>query len=141
MEKILLIEPDNILCQEVIRHIRLAGYHNVFYALNGEEGLSILQKEKPHLVILNMSLPDYFGLEIPELITSHSETYGKPVIILLWDSFFVLGEPSILEKKHRIVHLIKKPYQPQDLLDPVQNALNPEIVSAPTSSMSSMFRF
>jgi len=136
MEKILVIEPDTLLCQEAVKEIRGLGYSKVFSAFNGEEALLLLQKEKPHLVVLNMSLPDYFGLEFPELVCSKSIVYGKPCFILLWDSFFVLETPSVLEKKYRIMHLIKKPYEVTQLLEPVKTILSSEIISAPSASVS-----
>jgi len=136
MEKILIVEPDNLLCQEVMKQIREAGYTNLLSAFSGEEALKICQKEKPQLIILNMSLPDYFGLELPELIAQKTVVFGKPKIILLWDSFFIIEDPSILEKKYLISHTIRKPYKPEQVIEPVKNIMSAEIVAAPTSAFS-----
>ncbi|MCK5708211.1 MAG: chemotaxis protein CheX [Candidatus Aureabacteria bacterium] len=133
MSKILIIEPELELCHENLRQLLQAGFKQVYYKVTGEEGLDFCKKEKPDLIILNMSLPDYFGMEIPEIIISDSNTYGTPLFILLWDSFFVLEEPSVLKRKYRVMQTIKKPYTPINIIKPVQQALKPNVSSSATT--------
>ena len=65
---------------------------NIHHAINGEMALQyLLQKgrfsspqssPRPHLILLDLHLPKYSGLEILKKIRSHSDLENIPVIIL-----------------------------------------------------------
>jgi chemotaxis protein CheX len=124
MGKILIVEPDREFRTEAVNLFKKAGYKDVFSAPNGEQALAICQKERPELIILNMSLPDYFGLELPALIAADNKNYGTPQFMVLWDSFFANQSPSDLEKKYRITKVIQKPCKPEDLPGPAKNIVS-----------------
>lgn len=63
MAKILIIE-DNPMVQALTRDILTAQGFEVDTASTGEEGRSKIKKNTPDLLVLDLSLPDDFGLDI-----------------------------------------------------------------------------
>jgi DNA-binding response OmpR family regulator len=63
MVKILIIE-DNPMVQALTRDILIAQGFEVDTASTGEEGRSKIKKNTPDLLVLDLSLPDDFGLDI-----------------------------------------------------------------------------
>ena len=63
MVKILVIE-DNPMVQALTRDILNAQGFTVDTASTGEEGRSKIKKNTPDLLVLDLSLPDDFGLDI-----------------------------------------------------------------------------
>lgn len=77
MEKILVIEDEEPISELVKINLNLAGY-NVLQAMDGEEGLRIINKEKLDLVILDIMLPKIDGYTLmPQIIQKNI-----PVILL-----------------------------------------------------------
>ena len=121
MEKILIVEPDNLLCQEVMKQIRTAGYTNLLSAFSGEEALQVCQKEKPQLIILDVMMdePDdgFFlaqkfrreGIKTPILMyTSVSKTIG-----------FEYGSGEMVP----VDDFVEKPISPDQLVEKVETLL------------------
>ncbi|MCB0618850.1 MAG: response regulator transcription factor [Saprospiraceae bacterium] len=61
--KILVVddEPDIL---EFLRYNLVKEGYEVFTASNGEEGLSIAEREKPHLIVLDIMMPKMDGVEV-----------------------------------------------------------------------------
>ena len=62
MEKILCIDDDLSLLQLYKEELSEAGYQ-VVLAKDGKEGLSKFEKEKPHVVIMDIRMPVMDGIE------------------------------------------------------------------------------
>jgi DNA-binding response OmpR family regulator len=77
LEKILVIEDEEPISELVKINLNMAGY-NVLQAMDGEEGLRIINKEKLDLVILDIMLPKIDGYTLmPQIIQKNI-----PVILL-----------------------------------------------------------
>lgn len=61
------------------RALRQAGYH-VIEAETGAEAMRLLREYKPHLVLLDVNLPDANGIELCKRIKLDPETRGIPVV-------------------------------------------------------------
>ena len=72
-KNILYIEdnPDNMLL--VKRVLNSRGY-NVFEAKNGLEGLSVAQRERVDLILLDINLPDIDGYEVARQLRSNGNS-------------------------------------------------------------------
>lgn len=81
MAKLLLVEDDALLVRLYQKKFTQEG-HEVISAANGEEGMALLEKEQPDLVILDIMMPKMSGLEMLERIKANSATASVPVIIL-----------------------------------------------------------
>jgi len=81
MAKLLLVEDDLLLVRLYQKKFTQEG-HEVVSAANGEEGLVMIEKEQPDLVMLDIMMPKMSGLEMLERIKANSVTASVPVIIL-----------------------------------------------------------
>ncbi len=88
--KILLVDDEADILEIVGYNLSEEGY-KVFKASNGKEAIAVAKKEKPHLIILDVMMPEMDGMEacenirkIPELqnviitfLTARNEDYSQ----------------------------------------------------------------
>jgi DNA-binding response OmpR family regulator len=79
--KILIVEDDNFLIKAYQIKFEREGF-NVFIAMDGDEGLKVVNKEKPALIVLDLMLPKMNGFEFLKKIKSDESTKNIPVIAL-----------------------------------------------------------
>ncbi len=80
-QKIALIEDDKILSDALYEGLKQEGFE-VLRAFDGEEGLSLVEREKPLLVLLNIILPKMDGLAVARKMKSNPAIKDIPIIIL-----------------------------------------------------------
>ena len=80
MKTIAVVEdnPDNRLLVQVM----LEPYYQVVEFDNGKSALEGLPKQKPDLILLDISLPEMDGTEVLRRIREHPELQSLPVIAL-----------------------------------------------------------
>lgn len=76
--KIAVIDDDPKIRAMLERSLSYAGYH-VITAENGLAGWELAMKEKPHLVILDVMLPEIDGYEVCQLLKKNLDT---PILML-----------------------------------------------------------
>ncbi len=64
--KVLIIEDDKII-RHALNRVFTARGHEVFLAKDGKEGVDTWQKQKPHLVLLDVIMPHLTGVQILEM--------------------------------------------------------------------------
>ncbi|MCP4156407.1 MAG: response regulator transcription factor, partial [bacterium] len=79
MNKILIIEDDPTIVEGLEDTLAFHDY-DVFTAGTGKDGLAILRKESPHLVILDVMLPGVDGFQVCKKIKQINK--NMPVIML-----------------------------------------------------------
>jgi len=72
-------EPNILLSLEFL--MRKNGYQ-VFIARNGTEALEIATRERPHVVVLDIMMPDISGLDVCRQIMQQPENAHTKVIFL-----------------------------------------------------------
>lgn len=81
MAKVLLIE-DDVQIQELVRvNLEKEGF-KVITALDGEQGLVLARREKPDLIILDLTLPVLDGYDVCKILRAQNDTTAIPIIIL-----------------------------------------------------------
>jgi len=75
---LLLVEDDASLAGITRRFLIQAG-HKVTLAVSGEEALSLIQRNKPDLIVSDVQLPGLSGLKLCELLKENKETKRKKV--------------------------------------------------------------
>ena len=78
-KKILIIDDELEICKMVTETLFDAGYSSS-YALNGPDGLAMIKKDLPSLVLLDIGMPGMDGIEVMRLI--HEQYPSLPVVIL-----------------------------------------------------------
>ena len=79
--RILVIEDDPLILSSTRRCLEGAGYFFIS-AENGGDGLRLIREHKPHLVLLDVNLPDISGLDVCRQIKAAPELQGIFVILL-----------------------------------------------------------
>jgi two-component system response regulator VicR len=109
---------------EMIDLIRLILSHHGFEvkgANGGKEGLEIIRKELPDLVLLDLMMPDMDGWEVYQQMKADDATKGIPVIV-------VTAKAQSIDKVlglhiAKVDDYIAKPFSPQELVNSVENVL------------------
>lgn len=78
-ETILIVEDDRALRDGLALNMRLEGYA-VITAANGDDGMRMAFDNRPDLIVLDIMMPGFTGLDILEELRGRGE--GVPVLIL-----------------------------------------------------------
>ena len=81
MKRILLIEDNHSLREEIINVLELEGFE-VVTAENGRIGLERLKESIPDLVLCDLMMPDMDGYQTIQAIRANPATHLLPVILL-----------------------------------------------------------
>ena len=81
MAKILLVEDNEMNRDMLSRRLQRRG-HEVLMAMDGAEGVALAQRELPHLILMDMTLPVLDGWEATRQIKADSALQAIPVIAL-----------------------------------------------------------
>ena len=81
MAKILIIEDNEMNRDMLARRLRRKGY-DVAIAVDGETGIDMAAREKPDLILMDMSLPGINGWEATRKLKSQPDTAVIPVVAL-----------------------------------------------------------
>ncbi len=81
MATVLVVEDDATLQETLAYNLEQDGYA-VLTASDGEEGLSIIRKHHPDLVVLDIMLPRLDGLAVCRLVRKDPEVAHTPIIML-----------------------------------------------------------
>jgi CheY-like chemotaxis protein len=81
MPRILLVEDNEMNRDMLSRRLQRKGYE-VVIAVDGAEGVALARREKPDLILMDMSLPEIDGWEATRLIKGEADLRATPVIAL-----------------------------------------------------------
>lgn len=116
---ILVVDDDKEIVQVVKSYLEKERY-NTMVAYDGEHAMHIIQREKPHLVLLDLMLPDYDGWEITRQVRSNTYLRKIPIIMLT----------ARIEDSDKLVGLelgaddyITKPFNPREVVARVKAML------------------
>ena len=76
------IVEDSPESRRLIRRIlQSQGDFEIFEAVNGKEGLELIQRELPDLIILDLMMPEMDGFSVLDALKARPETASIPVIV------------------------------------------------------------
>jgi two-component system, cell cycle response regulator DivK len=81
MKKILLVE-DNELNRDMLSRRLVRNGFEVIIAIDGEQGISMAQSQRPDLILMDMSLPALDGWEATRRVRTDEATSAIPIIAL-----------------------------------------------------------
>lgn len=117
---ILLVEDDKFLEDIFATRLQNEGY-NIVVAGDGETGLKLASEKHPHLILLDIILPQMDGWEVLEKLQGQEMTRDIPVILLT-----NLGHEEDVEKGLKsgaAGYLIKAQYTPTEVINKVKDVL------------------
>jgi len=111
-------EPEMI---DLIRLILGRRGFDVKGAAGGREGLELIRKEKPDLVLLDLMMPEMDGWEVYQQMKANEATRDIPVIV-------VTAKAQSIDKVlglhiAKVDDYIAKPFSPQELLNSIDTVL------------------
>ncbi|PIV83591.1 MAG: response regulator [Candidatus Moranbacteria bacterium CG17_big_fil_post_rev_8_21_14_2_50_44_12] len=119
-KKVLIVEDDNFVAEVYSTKLLEMG-HEVQIAQNGEEGLALIEKSKPDLVLLDILMPVMGGIELLEELKKKVEWKNIPIILLT-----NVGEKESIQKARNFGvqdYLIKSHFTPAEVIEKIESIL------------------
>ncbi len=119
---------DSATMREVIKIAFRRENLNVVACHDAASALGMMEQNAPDVVISDVIMPDKDGYEVCQYIKQHPKLGRTPVILMSG-----VVNKSVAEKAFAVKadELIRKPFQPQDLITRVRHLLNPKAAQAP----------
>jgi DNA-binding response OmpR family regulator len=121
-KKIVIVE-DNIAMREIVVHKLAANGFAVSEAGDGKQGIDLIIKEKPDLVLLDLMLPEVDGFQVLETIRKHADKQvaNTPIIVLsnLWSNKDILKTKALKVQ----AYLVKAYFTTEEILKKVNDVL------------------
>ena len=89
----------------------------ILTATSGKDGMEVIEKEKPNLIILDMILPDMNGIEVLKKIKAE---HKSPVIMLSGKDAPQLVESA---KEVGVEDFLPKPFRDEELVEKIKNLI------------------
>src|SRR3989338_5201306 len=118
MGKTVLVVDDEPIVVEIIRRKLEEFGFEVMVAYNGQEALACFKKKIPHLILLDVQMPEMDGYTFIMEKNKVPEYESIPVIVTT-----AHNEMEPLFKRHGIRAYLLKPLKLQELLDKVTEVL------------------
>jgi two-component system OmpR family response regulator len=121
LHKVLVVEDDPDV-QKVIRmSLKYGGVDEVVLTGNGEECLAIVNRERPDLILLDVSMPKLDGYQTCSLLKANPETQSIPVIFL---TAKVQRHEEETGMKSGALAYLSKPFDPLTLYEDIMAILS-----------------
>ena len=121
-KKIIIVDDERDIVKALMIRLQKAGYE-VVTAFDGAQGVFMAHKEKPDLIILDIRMPAGNGFSVAQRLKHSTHTFTIPVI-------FLTGSPEKNAEQKAMAlgarFYVKKPKDPEELLDAIKRALEKE---------------
>jgi two-component system, OmpR family, response regulator VicR len=121
IRRVVYIE-DEIEMIDLVRLILARKRFEVLGASGGREGLDLVRRELPDVVLLDLMMPDMDGWEVYQQLKAEEATRSIPVIV-------VTAKAQNIDKVlglhiAKVDDYIAKPFAPKDLVDSLERVLD-----------------
>ncbi len=120
VRKVVCIE-DELEMIDLIRLILTRHHFEVIGAVGGKEGLEVVRRERPDLVLLDLMMPDMDGWEVYQLMKASPELSKIPVIVVTAKAQSIDRVLGLHIAK--VDDYVTKPFGPKELLRSVNRVL------------------
>src|SRR5271157_826241 len=117
---IVYIEDDTEMIDLVTLILNRRGYL-VKGAHGGRQGLDLVQKEPPDLILLDLMMPDLDGWDLYQQLKANDTTKDIPVIIITAKAQAIDRVLGLHIAK--VEDYISKPFRPQELIESIEKVL------------------
>ena len=119
-KKILIVEDEVTLNKALVEFLTGEGFE-ILSALDGEQGLEMVKKNIPDLILLDIILPKKDGYEVLDEIRKDEKTKNIPVIMLT----NLESQEDIVKalEKGATTYLVKSDYRLEDIAKKVKETL------------------
>ena len=120
---------DSATMREVIKIAFRRENMNVVATHDAAHALEEIEQTRPDIVITDVIMPEKDGYEVCQFIKTHPELARTPVILMSGVVNRMVAERAFSVKADE---LLRKPFQPQDLITRVRHLLNQDSQQAPS---------
>ena len=124
---------DSATMREVIKIAFRKESIHVIACHDAASALTLFAESKPDAVITDVIMPDKDGYQVCRFVKQHPDLRATPVILM---SGVVNRQVAEKAMEAGADELMRKPFQPQELVTRVKNLLNPKPVAAETNASS-----
>lgn len=116
--KILLVDDAAFMRTTIKNCLTKAGYENLLEAGDGKQAVEIFQKEKPDLIIMDITMPNMDGIEALQVI-KQLDANAKVVMCS------AMGQETMVVQAIQLgaLDFIVKPFKPDRILKTVSKIL------------------
>lgn len=119
MANILVVEDERLIARLLKETLQVEGYQ-VVTVLHGEDAVQYTLRETPHLLLLDMKLPDMDGYEVIRQLRSHPKSMHIPIIAL---SALDTSADKVRAFELGVDDYVTKPFETDELLARVRSQL------------------
>lgn len=119
---------DSATMREVIKIAFRRENINVIASHDAAVALQEIENARPDVVITDVIMPEKDGYEVCQFIKNHPELAKTPVILMSGVVNRAVAERAFAVKADE---LLRKPFQPQDLIARVKSLLQPGVAAPP----------
>ena len=120
MTKIAIIEDDPVISQMYRMKFESDGFE-VQLALNGEQGISLVESFNPDIVLLDLQMPVMDGEEALSII--RSKPWGKKIPVIILTNVGLEEAPKSLKTMGVESYIVKANLTPRQVVQQVKDAL------------------
>jgi GAF domain-containing protein/CheY-like chemotaxis protein/anti-sigma regulatory factor (Ser/Thr protein kinase) len=102
-ERILIIDDQPESIRLLMQMLNEHGDFRVFSAEDGEEGISLVARRRPDLIILDLRMPNMDGFAVLSELRANPETADIPVMVVTGELDFNDSEQELLKNIH-VIH-------------------------------------
>jgi len=123
MKKILLVDDDEAFNESLKEYLEYKGF-DVVCALDGKQGLTLLNQEAPDLVITDIIMPELEGIEFVSKIVESALTFAPKIIAISGGGR--IGGKKYLRTAEAVGadYVFEKPLDIEALIDAIRNLLH-----------------
>jgi DNA-binding NtrC family response regulator len=127
-QKILVIDDSKVIRVRV-REMLPPGNFDVLEAKDGRQGLDLIHKEKPSLIMLDFLLPKLSGWEVFQQIQVNDELLKIPLVLMSGRKEEVTEK---IPEPFKYFEFIEKPFEKQQLIGAIKSAFQKSKIPRPT---------
>ena len=119
MAKMVICEDDRLLQKLMLRILRTT-VHDIYMASDGCEGLTLIERERPDLILTDISMPHSDGFQLAAAVRANPHLASIPIIFLT--GFTQQYDRQEAASYNPIAYLVK-PFSTQVLRTIIESAL------------------
>lgn len=115
-----LVVEDQYDNRRILRDLLTSAGYEMIEAVTGEEGVSIAEQQRPHLILMDMQLPVIDGYESTRRIKANPELRSIPIIAV---SAYAMSGDDTKAYEAGCDAYVTKPFSPRKLLAKIREFL------------------
>lgn len=125
-----LVVDDSVTNRKSLTRLLGHAGHQVLQAINGEEALTVLETERPDVIISDVLMPRMDGYEFARRVRANPLIAALPIIF--YSAGYNQEEARSLAQSCGVFHILSKPAKPEEMLRTINAALHE--ISSPAAA-------